>query len=76
VSTRPDGTWTRERITPDDIRAKLGEIQGEATEQVEGARNQILAVGAGLALVLLILAFLLGRRAGRRSSTIIEVRRV
>ncbi|HLU41868.1 MAG TPA: hypothetical protein VKZ55_05680 [Microthrixaceae bacterium] len=76
MSTRPDGTWTRERITPDDIRAKLGEIQGEATEQVEGARNQILAVGAGLALVLLILAFLLGRRAGRRSSTIIEVRRV
>ncbi len=75
MSTRPDGSWTKDRITPDDIRAKLGEIQGEATQQVEGARNQLLAVGAGVALVLLIAAFLLGRRGGRRSSTIIEVRR-
>lgn len=76
MSTTSDRSWTKDRITPDDIRSKLTEIQGEATQQVEGARNQLLAVGAGAALVLLILAFLLGRRAGRRSSTIIEVRRV
>lgn len=65
-----------QRITPDDIRAKLGEIQGEATQQVEGAKNQLVTVAAGVGLVLLILAFLLGRRAGKRSSAIIEVRRV
>lgn len=66
----PDG-----RIEPSDIRAKLGDLQGEATQQVEGAKNQLVAVGAGLGLLLLIIAFLLGRRAGKRSSAIIEVRR-
>ena len=63
------------QITPDDIRSKLGEIQGEATQQVEGAKSQILAIGAGVAILLLIAAFLLGRRGGKRSSAIIEVRR-
>ena len=68
-------TSVGDKVTPQDIRNKLGEIQGDATQQVEGARNQLLAVGAGVGLVLLILAFLLGRRGGKRSSTIIEVRR-
>jgi hypothetical protein len=63
------------RVTPDDIKSKLTEIQGEATQQVESAKNQILAVGLLLGLLLLIVAFLLGRRGGKRSSAIIEVRR-
>lgn len=63
------------RISPDDIRSKLGEIQGEATHQVEGAKSQLLAIGAGAAILLLVIAFLLGRRGGKRSSAIIEVRR-
>ena len=33
-------------ITPEDIKSKLRDIQGEATEQVEGARNQLVAGGA------------------------------
>lgn len=68
--------WTKDRITPDDIKSKLGEIQGEATQQVEGAKSQLVAVAAGVGLVVLILAFLLGRRAGKRTSAVIEVRRV
>ena len=44
-------------------------------EQVQGAKNQILAVGLVVGLLLLIVAFLLGRRGGKRSSAIIEVRR-
>ncbi|MEI2698861.1 MAG: hypothetical protein V9E94_11110 [Microthrixaceae bacterium] len=62
-------------ITPEDIKAKLGDLQGEAQQQVEDARNQIVTVAAGVGLVLLILAFLMGRRAGKRASAIIEVRR-
>jgi hypothetical protein len=63
------------QISRDDIKSKLTEIQGEATQQVESARNQIVATGALVAIALLILAFLLGRRGGKRSSAIIEVRR-
>jgi uncharacterized membrane protein affecting hemolysin expression len=63
------------RVTPDDIKSKLTEIQGEATQQVESAKNQLLAMGVLIGLLLLIVAFLLGRRGGKRSSAIIEVRR-
>lgn len=67
--------YESQRVSPDDIKAKLNEIQGEATQQVESAKNQLVAAGVLLAVVLLILAFLLGRRGGKRSSAIIEVRR-
>ena len=64
-----------DKITPNDIKQKLADIQGDATSTVEGAKNQLIAVGAGLALLLLIVAFLLGRRGGAHKSTIIEVKR-
>jgi hypothetical protein len=64
-----------DRIDRDDIKAKLTDLQGEAEQTVDGAKNQLMAIGAGVALLLLILAFLLGRRGGKRSSAIIEVRR-
>ncbi len=63
------------KISPDDIKAKLVDIQAEATSTVESARNQIVAAGIGVGLALLIIAFLLGRRGGMAKSTIIEVRR-
>lgn len=62
-------------ITPNDIKRKLGDIQGEAQEQVESAKNQILAVGVVVAVLMLLAAFLLGRRGGKRASAVIEVRR-
>lgn len=62
-------------ITPNDIKRKLGDIQGEAQEQVESAKNQIIAVGLVVAVLALLFAFLLGRRGGKRASAVIEVRR-
>ena len=38
-------------------------------------KNQLLAAGLVIGLLLLLVAFLLGRRGGKRSSAIIEVRR-
>ena len=64
-----------DKITPNDIKTKLADIQGDATETVHGAKNQLIAVGAGLAILLVVLAFLLGRRGGAHKSTIIEVKR-
>lgn len=64
-----------ERVTPEDIRSKLTEIQGEATEQVEAAKNQVIAAGVLVGILLLMIAFLLGRRGGKRASAVIEVRR-
>ena len=68
--TEPSGP-----ITPADIKNKLGAIQGEAQEQVQEAKNQIVAVGLVVGILLLLAAFLLGRRGGKRASAVIEVRR-
>ncbi len=64
-----------QRITRDDIKAKLEEIQGDATQTVEDARSRLIAVGVAVGAVVLIGAFLLGRRGGRRQTTIIELKR-
>jgi len=62
-------------ISRDDIRAKLGDLQGEAQSQVAGVKNQAVAAGVAVAVLVLVVAFVLGRRGGRRSSAVIEVRR-
>ncbi len=68
-------TETKAPVTKEDIQAKLADIQGEATNTVSGAKNQILATGIGVALILLIVAFLLGRSGGLKKNTIIEITR-
>jgi hypothetical protein len=62
-------------ITRDDIKAKLTEIQGEATQTVEEAKTTIVAVAAAVGVVVLVGIYLIGRRSGRRRSTVIELKR-
>lgn len=66
----------RTRITRDDLEDKFRELEGDVREQAESARTTIIAGVAIAALVLLLLAFLLGARKGRKRSTIVEIRRV
>ena len=67
---------TEARVTRDDIEAKLRAIQSDVTERVESKRSTVLA-GAGITvLLLLIIVYLLGRRTGKRKTTIVEIRRV
>ncbi len=67
----PDG-----RIEIGDIREKLAELRGEVEETAESAKPYLTyaAVGGGIALI--VLAFLLGRRRGRRKSTWVEIKRL
>jgi hypothetical protein len=66
---------TQTTITRDDIKAKLLEIQEDATTTVESAKTTIVAVAAGVGVVVLVGIYLLGRRGGRRKSTVIELKR-
>jgi hypothetical protein len=66
----------RDRITRADLEDKFRELEGDAREQVESARSTALTAGVVAALLLLLLAFLLGTRKGRKRSTIVEIRRV
>ena len=63
-------------VTRGDIEAKLREIRGltDTTTEVaqEAAKPVLVILGVGVVVV----AFLLGRRRGRKRSTIVEVRRI
>jgi len=66
----------RSRVTRADLEAKLAEIDTELTDTGEAVKPKAMAIGIGAVVVILILAFLLGRRKGERKTTILEVRRL
>lgn len=64
------------RITRADIEAKLRDMRGEVDKTADAARTPILAVAGAVAGAVVLVAFLLGKRRGRRKSTVVEIRRV
>ena len=63
-------------ITRDDLEAKFRELEGGARDQVASMRTTFITAGVVAALILLLVVFLFGRRAGQQRSTIVEIRRV
>lgn len=62
-------------VQPSDIEAKAREIQAALDETKESAQNTAVMAGIAVAVVVL-LAFLIGRRKGKRSKALVEVYRV
>ena len=62
-------------ITPDDIRAKAEELVSGVEGQVQSARPTLTYVAVGGVFLIVIIAFLLGRRSGKFRSTLVEIRR-
>ncbi len=62
-------------ISRDDIEAKAREIVAAIDETADSARNTAVLSGVVIA-ILVILAFVIGRRRGQRNKTLVEVYRV
>lgn len=69
-------TTTGGRITRTDIEAKLRQLRGDAEGATETARSAGSTLAPVAVAVLLGLAYLLGKRRGRRKSTVVEIRRL
>ncbi len=70
---------TATHATPIDrgqLEAKFRELQGEVTETTESAKSTLVTVGAVALVVVIAVAFLAGRRKGRKRTTVVEVRRI
>ncbi|MBV8691638.1 MAG: hypothetical protein JOZ37_09830 [Actinobacteria bacterium] len=68
---------TQERpVTRADIENKLRQIRGEVDSTAKAAVPIGLAVGAAAVAVVVGVAFLMGRRRGRKRATVVEIRRV
>jgi hypothetical protein len=64
------------KITRDDIERQLRALQGDVNDEVETKKQTVLAGVAATGLLLLIIVFLLGKRSGKKKTTIVEIRRV
>jgi hypothetical protein len=64
------------RISRDDIEAKFRELQGDVDEVADQAVSYVLVAGAAIVVGVVVVAWMLGRRRGRKKTTIVEVRRL
>jgi hypothetical protein len=64
------------RITRDDLEAAFSRVLGEGEDTARQAAPQALVIAGAVALGVLTIAYLAGRRRGRRRSAILEIRRV
>lgn len=63
-------------VTRDAIEAKLRQIKGEVDTSTAAAKPVALVVGVVVAVAVVGLAYVMGRRKGKKKTTLVEVRRV
>lgn len=63
-------------ITREDLDAGLRSVVGEVEQKAEARAKGLLPVAIGGGVVLLILAYLIGKRVGKTKSTVVEIRRI
>ena len=69
-------TEARAPVTRADIEAKLRQIRGEVDTTTTAAKPYATAAAVAVAVVVLGLTYALGRRRGKKRTTVVEVRQV
>jgi hypothetical protein len=64
------------KITREDIESKLHELQGEVDENIESARGIATVVGVAAGVLLVVAAYWLGRRRGKKRQVVLEIKRI
>jgi hypothetical protein len=69
-------SFLQEKITRNDIEAKLRELQGEVDDRVESVKVPAIAIAVGVAVVTVAAAYWFGKRKGKKRRTVLEIRRI
>jgi hypothetical protein len=64
------------RITRDDLQAAFADVLGEGEQTARESAPQALVIGGSVVLLVVVTAYLLGRRRGRKRTAVLEVRRL
>ena len=64
------------KITREDIEAGFRDLSNEVQGQVDDAKPKIIPAAIGGGLLLLFLAYVIGKRVGTTKSTVVEIRRI
>ena len=63
-------------VTRADIEAKLRQIKGEVDTTTDAARPYVTIAATAGVVVVLGLTYLLGRRRGKKKTTLVEIRQL
>lgn len=66
---------TDERITRDDLENKFRALQADIQGRAADKKQSIVAAGGAVATAVVLIAWLLGRRSGRKRAGRVEFRR-
>lgn len=69
-------TTTVRKVTPEDLRANFQALQDGMKGKVDDQKSTIATVAGIGGLLLVIIVFLLGRKSGKKKTTLVEIRRV
>lgn len=64
------------RITREDIESKLRQLKGDTDDVVEAHKVNGIVIAVITGVVVLALAYFLGRKRGRKKSAFVEIRRL
>jgi hypothetical protein len=64
------------KITRDDLEQRFRSLQDVAKGKVDEKRNAFATIAGMGGVLLLLLVFLLGKRSGKKKTTLVEIRRV
>ena len=63
------------RITRDELEQKFRSLQTDIQGRAEDKKQSMIAVGSAIAGAVVLIAYVLGRRSGRRNGSRVEFRR-
>jgi hypothetical protein len=64
-----------DRITRADIEAKVAQIEQVLQGDVDKAKTPVLFTGVMMSVLVVLVAYFFGKRAGNKRSAVVEVRR-
>ncbi len=64
------------KITPSDIESKIRDIQGQVDTVAEDSKKKVAIGGSIVAMLLLFIIYTMGKKAGQKKSTVLEIRRL
>jgi len=64
------------RITRNDLERKFRTFQDDVQGRVDDKRSTLVTAAAIAGVVLVLVVFLLGKRSGKKKTTLVEIRRV
>lgn len=76
MATTTDKVGEGASVSRDDIESKLREIRGDVDELGESTRSVAGAVVVGVVVAVIALTYFLGKRKGKKKTTVVELRRV